>query len=217
MARFAQLTLLGLLIATVIVSTVIAAPPNARIVTLPGLKTPPTFNQYSGYITVNQSADRNLFYWFLEAQTVTPTTPVVLWMNGGPGCSSLFGFWTEHGAFVVNDDGQTVQPNPYSWNREAHMLYLEAPAGVGFSYSGNGNYTTGDDVNSADNYQFLLGFFDVCVHCLLWSLWVWLTISRWARRTLNIAPIRSSSRANPTLVIMFLRSGLSESMYHLWW
>ena len=61
----------------------------------------------------------------------------------------------------IKSDGKTVIENPYTWVNAAHMIYLEAPAGVGFSYSLDGNYTTGDDAVAADNYRFLLAFFDV--------------------------------------------------------
>ncbi|CAD7959503.1 unnamed protein product [Amoebophrya sp. A120] len=59
--------------------------------------------------------------------------PVVLWLNGGPGSSSLIGFLEENGPLLLNKDGKLAK-NPYSWTKHAHVLALEQPVGVGFSY-----------------------------------------------------------------------------------
>uniref|UniRef100_A0A0B7A322 Carboxypeptidase n=1 Tax=Arion vulgaris TaxID=1028688 RepID=A0A0B7A322_9EUPU len=80
-------------------------------------------------------------------------------MNGGPGCSSLLGFLTEHGPFKVKDDGVNLEPNPYAWNNITNMIYLEAPAGVGFSYSADKNYSINDDEVARDNHLALQDFF----------------------------------------------------------
>lgn len=45
----------------------------------------------------------------------------------------------------VNEDGETLYENPFSWNQIANILYLESPAGVGYSYSDDKNYATDDD------------------------------------------------------------------------
>ncbi|XP_028409969.1 lysosomal protective protein-like [Dendronephthya gigantea] len=124
---------------------------------LPGLPHQPMFRQYSGYLKAQGT--KKFHYWFVESQNNPKSDPVVLWLNGGPGCSSLDGFLSEHGPFLVNSDGKTLHYNPYSWNKVANMLYLESPAGVGFSYSDDKNYTTDDDTVSMDNYVALLAFF----------------------------------------------------------
>jgi len=127
------------------------------------------FDQYAGYITVDESHGRALFYWFVESQNSPSNDPVVLWLNGGPGCSSLDGFLYEHGPFRFDRSGtgnifssnDTLRSNPYSWNKVANMIYLEAPAGVGYSYSNTtADYFTNDNKTAEDNYQFLINFFE---------------------------------------------------------
>ena len=86
--------------------------------------------------------------------------PVVYWTNGGPGCSGLYGFGTEMGPYYFQADG-TVEPNPFAWNNIANMLYVEQPAGVGFSYSSNeDDYTTGDAQAASDAYDLVVAFFE---------------------------------------------------------
>ena len=60
--------------------------------------------------------------------------PLVIWFNGGPGCSSMLGFMQEHGPYVMEDGGDSFHFNDYTWNKEVNMLYIESPAGVGYSY-----------------------------------------------------------------------------------
>ncbi|XP_078105659.1 lysosomal protective protein isoform X1 [Sander vitreus] len=136
----------------------VAASPSADEVTyLPGLQKQPSFRHYSGYLNVADG--KHLHYWFVESQQRPASDPVVLWLNGGPGCSSLDGLLTEHGPFLIQDDGSSLQYNPYSWNKIANVLYLESPAGVGFSYSDDKNYTTNDTEVSMNNYLALKEFF----------------------------------------------------------
>jgi Serine carboxypeptidase len=88
---------------------------------LPGQPGTVNFTQYSGYVTVNATAGRALFYWLQEAQggsEVSDCAPLVLWLNGGPGCSSVaYGASEELGAFRINSDGETLFFNEYAWNK----------------------------------------------------------------------------------------------------
>ncbi|XP_024963652.1 serine carboxypeptidase-like 31 [Cynara cardunculus var. scolymus] len=120
------------------------------------------FRHYAGYVTVNEKNGRALFYWFYEAWTLPDEKPLVLWLNGGPGCSSVgYGATQEIGPFIVGTDGNSLQLNPYSWNIEANMLFLESPVGVGFSYSNTtSDYENlGDDFTAKDTYAFLHNWF----------------------------------------------------------
>ncbi|XP_038067409.1 lysosomal protective protein-like [Patiria miniata] len=134
-----------------------AQPAADEITSLPGVSGPLSSRQYSGYLSA--SGTIKLHYWFVESERDPQNDPLVLWMNGGPGCSSLDGFLSELGPYQMNADGATLRANPFSWNQVANVIFLEAPAGVGFSYSDDKNYTTNDDETSKNNYLALLDFF----------------------------------------------------------
>ncbi|XP_014507684.1 serine carboxypeptidase-like 45 isoform X2 [Vigna radiata var. radiata] len=131
-----------------------------RIVRLPGQ--PNTrFQQFSGYVTVDDLKHKALFYYFVESETHPASKPLVLWLNGGPGCSSLgVGAFSENGPFRPN--GEVLIKNEYSWNRETNILYLETPVGVGFSYAkGGSSYeTVNDETTARDNLVFLQRWFN---------------------------------------------------------
>lgn len=136
-----------------------------RITELPGQPQNVGFAQYSGYVTVNRKSGRALFYWLTEspASRDPKSRPLVLWLNGGPGCSSVaYGAAEEVGPFRIRPDGKTLYLNPYSWNNVANLLFLESPAGVGFSYSNTTTdlYTVGDQRTAQDAYIFLLHWFE---------------------------------------------------------
>ena len=103
-------------------------------------------NSYSGYLTVSDT--KALHYIFVESTGNATADPVVVWFNGGPGCSSLLGFMQEHGPFVIDDNSTVITENPYPWNVAANMLYIESPAGVGYSV---GNDT--QDLRHSDTSQ----------------------------------------------------------------
>ncbi|GFP84998.1 serine carboxypeptidase-like 45 [Phtheirospermum japonicum] len=130
-----------------------------RISSLPG-QPKVNFEQYSGYITIDEKQERSYFYYFVEAETEPASKPLVLWLNGGPGCSSLgAGAFSEHGPFQPS--GNVLVRNNYSWNKVANMIYLESPAGVGFSYSSNKSFyqSVNDEMTARDNLIFLEKWF----------------------------------------------------------
>ncbi|XP_062157207.1 serine carboxypeptidase-like 28 [Alnus glutinosa] len=135
-----------------------------RIIKLPGQPANVNFSQYSGYIPVDPQAGRALFYWLIEAPANRgpSSRPLVLWLNGGPGCSSVaYGASEEVGPFRVRPDGKTLSLSPYAWNAEANLLFLDSPAGVGFSYTNTSEdiYTVGDQRTAKDAYTFLVKWF----------------------------------------------------------
>lgn len=135
---------------------------SAKITDLPGANFTISFSQFADFITVNTSHGRRLFYWFVESQNDPANDPVVLWLNGGPGCSSLAGSFTELGPFYPLEGGKELAQNLYSWNTVANVIFLESPSGVGFSYSDtHSDYTTGDHQTTQDALQFLIKFFEI--------------------------------------------------------
>ncbi|RAL38591.1 hypothetical protein DM860_002569 [Cuscuta australis] len=134
-----------------------------RIRHLPGQPNRPLVTQYSGYITVNESHGRALFYWFFQAQSQPSIKPLILWLNGGPGCSSIgYGAASELGPLRVQENGSALHFNNYSWNKEANLLFVESPVGVGFSYTNtSSDLTTLDDHFVAqDSYNFIANWLE---------------------------------------------------------
>lgn len=116
-----------------------------------------TVAQYTGYL--DTPSDKHLFFWFFESRHSPATDPVVLWLNGGPGCSSSLGLFAELGPSLVTRD-ILPQFNPHLWNANASVIILDQPAGVGYSYVGEGGSHEGTTAAAAtDVYAFLELFF----------------------------------------------------------
>ncbi|XP_024031006.1 serine carboxypeptidase II-2 [Morus notabilis] len=134
-----------------------------RVEKLPGQNFIVSFEHYSGYVRVNEESGRALFYWFFEAAEDPASKPIVLWLNGGPGCSSIaYGEAEEIGPFHIKPDAKTLYLNPYSWNQVANILFIDSPVGVGFSYSNASSdlLSNGDKRTAKDNLEFLLKWFE---------------------------------------------------------
>ncbi|TVU18546.1 hypothetical protein EJB05_34652 [Eragrostis curvula] len=138
-----------------------------RIGQLPGQLAAVDFAMYSGYVKVDEPAGRALFYWLQEAPAVAQPAPLVLWLNGGPGCSSVaYGASEELGAFRVMPGGAGLSLNKHRWNRAANILFLDSPAGVGYSYTNTTSdlYTSGDSRTAHESYIFLAKWFEKFPH-----------------------------------------------------
>jgi len=97
-----------------------------------------------------------LFYWMFESQNNPTTDPVVLWMTGGPGCSSELALFFENGPYTVDANGNLI-PNAYSWNKFTNLIFVDQPVGTGFSYA-NDDYVFNEALVEEEMYSFLQGF-----------------------------------------------------------
>lgn len=108
--------------------------------------------QYSGYLDI--ADDAHLFYWFFESRSKHPEKdPLVLWLNGGPGCSSTTGLLFELGPCRVENGGLNTSYNPYSWTESANVIFLDSPVQVGYSYGAKAVASSQD--TAEDVYAFL--------------------------------------------------------------
>eukprot|EP00035_Acanthoeca_spectabilis_P022681 m.445179 g.445179 ORF g.445179 m.445179 type:complete len:460 (-) comp19195_c0_seq1:99-1478(-) len=119
---------------------------------------PETVFNDAGYIQIkNANGTGSLFYWMFESRNNPATDPFVFWMSGGPGCSGQVAMFGENGPYIIQDD-LSLKLNPYSWNTNATVLWIDQPVGAGFSY---GEPPVVDENQVAnDVYNFLEGFFE---------------------------------------------------------
>ncbi|KAI9256238.1 serine carboxypeptidase-domain-containing protein, partial [Sporodiniella umbellata] len=107
-----------------------------KINTLPGIDTKSlNFSQYSGYIDLQRNTSTSLFFWMLEQENKKVAEKLIIWFNGGPGCSSMNGLFLENGPYRVNKN-LTLRINPAGWQKHATVVYLDQPIGTGFSFLG---------------------------------------------------------------------------------
>lgn len=116
----------------------------------------PGAKNFAGYIDVSEGKN-SLFYWTFESRNDPATDPVVLFLNGGPGCSSLKGAMFVIGPGIVQAN-MTFKENPYSMNNNATIIYLDEPAGTGGSTVGK-EVSTMNELSS-DVIEFLNKYFE---------------------------------------------------------
>jgi len=119
---------------------------------------PSNVTMYSGYLNTTNT-ERELHYVMIYSESPSqPNDPLVIWLNGGPGCSSLLGMLHEIGPYVVGNNytvGQQLTRNPFAWTRNANILFLESPAGVGYSINKESYYRNNDTSTATDAYAAL--------------------------------------------------------------
>ncbi|EFC43820.1 predicted protein, partial [Naegleria gruberi] len=118
------------------------------------------YEHSSGYVLVDSVAQKHYWYYFQQAATNPTSKPLILFLNGGPGCSSMEYFGSGIGNANVSVDGKvTLEDNYYSWNQFANIIYLDAPAGVGYSYGNTSFYAVNsDDQTAQESRTFLVEF-----------------------------------------------------------
>jgi hypothetical protein len=157
---------------------------------MPGFDQPLPSNWYSGYLDYElEGRQVHTHYVLVEAEAEAEDDragdkPLIYWSNGGPGASSLFGLLTELGPLILSDRSLTTPDyektgiptpiyNPYSWSRLGHLLIIDQPAPVGFSYCGDdleshscGGLAWTDELTSLNSYTALQTFFETKFPCL---------------------------------------------------
>ncbi|KAJ4992892.1 serine carboxypeptidase [Stagonosporopsis vannaccii] len=122
---------------------------------------------YAGLLPVSDSVDetRKLFFWFFPSTAEQTPEEITIWLNGGPGCSSLSGLLTENGPFTWMAGTLAPVENPYKWTNLTNVLWVEQPVGVGYS-QGTPNIT--DEVELATQFR---GFFKSFVNTFQTHNW----------------------------------------------
>ena len=147
-----------LILSLILFLSINTAPEDEKVQSLPDYSFPAQI--YSGYLNV--SAVKKFHYLFNLAQEDPQNKPLALWLNGGPGCSSLDGWANEHGPMFLDELGN-FHLNDYTWTKEANIIYLESPGDVGFSYI-DSNETEDlfidPNTTASDNLKALLDFFE---------------------------------------------------------
>merc|ERR1712188_69043 len=115
------------------VSLVYAQGTVHQITSLPGYGAPKE-NQTTGYLNANETTGAQLFYWLFESKGSPSTDPLIIWLQGGPGCSSMLGLFNELGPYYVTLGGQ-LSDNDNAWNNIGNLLFIDQPAGTGFSFA----------------------------------------------------------------------------------
>ena len=134
---------------------------TASRVFLPGVD----IESYSGYVTVNESASSETFFWYFPPLNGNKSAPTLMWLQGGPGASSLYALFTENGPLLVNSEGSHAFVNSETtWAREYGMVYVDNPVGVGFSKTLPAGYAQSRDQYMTTLYSFISQFYQLFPH-----------------------------------------------------
>ncbi|KAL3730236.1 hypothetical protein ACJRO7_027270 [Eucalyptus globulus] len=131
------------------------------IKTLPGFPGELPFYLETGYVGVGDLEDVQMFYYFVKSERSPKDDPLVLWITGGPGCSTLSAILYEIGPFTFNYENltpsrPTLKVHEYSWTKVANIIFVDEPVGAGFSYANNWeSYNVNDNISATDTYEFL--------------------------------------------------------------
>lgn len=112
---------------------------------------------YSAYFTVDKIYNSNLYFWFFPSESNYEEDPVILWIQGGPGSTSLTGLFHEIGPFSLTSN-TTVTIRDFYWSQTHSVLFIDNPAGTGFSFT-DGGYARNQTKVGEDLYNALLQFF----------------------------------------------------------
>lgn len=116
---------------------------------------------YSGYFTVNETYNSNIFFWYFPVlDKPVNESPWMVWLQGGPGASSMTGLFDELGPFSVENN--TLKLNPHTWLRNHSLVFIENPVGTGFSFTDHDDgYVTDMETYGSHLYSTLKQFLQV--------------------------------------------------------
>ena len=147
------------IVAVALAGAASAKPEEDRVLALPEMGPFDKYGAFSGYLDIPETT-KKIHYLFFEAQNDAENAPVLIWFNGGPGCSSMLGFMQENGPFRIESGGSKFHESEFAWNRETNLLYIEQPAGVGYSYCATRKDCAFDDHKSGqDNLTAVLEWY----------------------------------------------------------
>lgn len=116
------------------------------------------FGHYAGYYRLSHTKAARMFYYFFESRT-NKNDPVVIWLTGGPGCSSELALFYENGPFNIANN-LSLSWNDYGWDKASNIIFVDQPTGTGFSYTTEETDIRHDETGvSNDLYDFLQAFF----------------------------------------------------------
>jgi len=119
-----------------------------------------TADTINRHIEVTPEHHGNLFFWHYQNRHIANKQRTVLWLNGGPGCSSMDGAMMEVGPYRVKKDG-VLEYNKGSWDEFANLLFVDNPVGTGFSYVDTDSYVHELTDMAEQMVQFLEKFFEL--------------------------------------------------------
>ncbi|TKY63342.1 Serine carboxypeptidase 19 [Spatholobus suberectus] len=134
---------------------------GSKVEVLPGFEGPLPFELETGYVGLGETDDdMQVFYYFIKSETNPEKDPLMLWLTGGPGCSSFSGLAFEIGplAFKTEEfDGSLPKLilRPQSWTKVCGIIFVDLPFGTGFSYAKNLTAQRSDWKLVHDTHQFL--------------------------------------------------------------
>eukprot|EP01065_Artemidia_motanka_P012137 TRINITY_DN1663_c0_g1_i1.p1 TRINITY_DN1663_c0_g1~~TRINITY_DN1663_c0_g1_i1.p1 ORF type:complete len:501 (+),score=190.55 TRINITY_DN1663_c0_g1_i1:74-1504(+) len=117
------------------------------------------FTSYSGYFTTDKTAKNHMFFWHFPSQDGNADAPLLIWLQGGPGGSSMFGLLAELGPIRCTSP-DAITARPFTWNKHYSMLFIDNPVGAGFSYTETADgYVKNEDQVAANLYSFMQQFY----------------------------------------------------------
>lgn len=116
------------------------------------------FRSHAGFFTIDETYNSNLYFWYFPPFSKIEKAPVLLWLQGGPGGSSLFGLFAELGPLIAKKDGFALRK--YHWALNYHLIFIDNPVGTGFSYTKNDlGYCTNEKCVATGLYNAMQQFF----------------------------------------------------------